>query len=206
MENSKAYSYIVKILNSIGQDRDFLYDYNIIEELYDFEREYIEERIWNSYGGKNGNYLLAGFLPLLKNYDGIKKLETNLELYDIPSSASVETAKVLLNYTSDKKYADIIIKNIESQKNNKFSLIASLFRIMRNSASFNMFKQIYFLVKDDIDVMVAAEGLLYVAGIINSPDDILHDEEKIKLLKQYCVKSYEEKSELVKKLNWNTVK
>ncbi|WP_028235611.1 hypothetical protein [Pseudobutyrivibrio sp. MD2005] len=201
MENSSAYKYILQILNSKGKERDFIYDYSTINEVYDSERSYIEERIWNNYGGQHGNYLLSGFLPYLREYKGIEKLDENLNKYQIPSYASIITAKILFNNTGETKYIDIILKNIEKTDSNKYQLISTMLDIKRTKESFDMFEQIYLKVNDDIDVMVAAEGMLLMVGVIVSTDELLNKPEKIELLKTYCIKEHNQKEEIIKELN-----
>ena len=184
---------IIEIKHSKGKENDFIYDYSTINEVYDSERSYIEERIWNSYGGQHGNYLLSGFLPYLRQYNGIEKLDENLNKYQIPSYASIITAKILFNNRGETKYIDIILKNIEKTDSNKYQLISAILDIKKTKKSFDMFEQIYLNVNDDIDVMVAAEGLLLMAGVIVSTDELFNKAEKIELLKAYCIKEHNQK-------------
>lgn len=85
----------------------------VMEEIYDWEREEVEDIIWDAFFNKN-EIELAQFFPKLKKYDGIKALKESPYLLQIPSEASVEIGKILYEATGDDGYLDIIKKNIDA--------------------------------------------------------------------------------------------
>ena len=109
MKNSKAYEGLIKQLNANGSEKMDGYYPEVMEEIYDWEREEVEDIIWNAFFNKN-EIELAQFFPELKKYDGIKTLKESSYLLQIPSEASVEISKILYEATGDDGYLDIIKK------------------------------------------------------------------------------------------------
>ena len=109
MQNSKAYDCLIKQLNANGSEKMDGYYPEVMEEIYDWEREEVEDIIWDAFFNKN-EIELAQFFPKLKKYDGIKALKESPYLLQIPSEASVEISKILYEATGDEGYLDIIKK------------------------------------------------------------------------------------------------
>ena len=109
MKNSKAYDCLIKQLNASGSEKMDGYYPKVMEEIYDWEREEVEDIIWDAFFNKN-EIELAQFFPELKKYDGIKALKESPYLLQIPSEASVEISKILYEATGDEGYLDIIKK------------------------------------------------------------------------------------------------
>lgn len=57
-----------------------------MEEIFDWERDEVEDIIWNTFY-KNSDTELDLFLPKLQKYDGIKALKEELLKCNIPSTA-----------------------------------------------------------------------------------------------------------------------
>ena len=114
MKNSKAYDCLIKQLSANGSDKMDGYYPEVMEEIYDWEREEVEDIIWDAFFYKN-EIELAQFFPKLKKYDGIKALKESPYLLQIPSEASVEISKILYEATGDEGYLDIIKKNIDAK-------------------------------------------------------------------------------------------
>lgn len=93
MQNSKAYDYLIKQLNAYGSEKKDGYYPELMGEIYDWEREEVEDIIWDAFFNKN-EIELAQFFPELKKYDGIKALKESPYLLQIPSEASAEIAKI----------------------------------------------------------------------------------------------------------------
>lgn len=82
-----------------------------MEEIYDWERDEVENIIWDAFINKN-EVELAQFLPKLEKYDGIKALKESPYLFQIPSGASTEIGKILYEVTGDENYLDLIKRNL----------------------------------------------------------------------------------------------
>lgn len=52
MQNSKAYDYLIKQLNANGSEKADGYYPRVMEEIYDWEREEVENIIWDAFGNK----------------------------------------------------------------------------------------------------------------------------------------------------------
>ena len=113
MQNSKAYDCLIKQLNANGSEKRDGYYPRVMEEIYDWEREEVEDIIWDAFFNKK-EIELAQFFPKLKKYDGIKALKESHYLLQIPSEASVEIGKILYEVTGDEKYLDLIKRNIDA--------------------------------------------------------------------------------------------
>ena len=113
MQNSRAYGYLIKQLNAGGSEKKDGYYPRIMEEIYDWEREEVEDIIWDAFMNKKDTEL-APFLPKLKKYNGIKALKDSSYLFQIPSGASVRIGKVLYEATNDDNYLDLIKRNIDA--------------------------------------------------------------------------------------------
>lgn len=80
-----------------------------MEETYDWERDEVEEIIWNTFH-KNNDIDLAPFLPKLSKYNGIDALKEALNKCNIPSDNSLN----MWNYTNDIQYLEVFRKNIDT--------------------------------------------------------------------------------------------
>ena len=101
MENSIAYKQLLKQINAVGSEKLNGYYPNTLEEIYDWEREEVEDIIWDAFFNKK-EIELAQFFPKIKKYDGIKALKESPYLLQIPSEASVEIGKILYEVTGDE--------------------------------------------------------------------------------------------------------
>ena len=94
MQNSRAYIDFMKQTKAVGREKMEGYNPSTLEKIYDWEREEIEDTIWNYFVNKNDSDL-AIFMPKLKKYNGIKALKESPYLLQVPSEASVEIGKIL---------------------------------------------------------------------------------------------------------------
>lgn len=77
MENSKAYSSFIEQISAFGRQKMEGYYPLTLERIYDWERDEIEDIIWETFNQRNDT-ALATFLPKLKKYNGLKALEDKL--------------------------------------------------------------------------------------------------------------------------------
>ena len=114
MQNSEAYLEFIDDLKKEGFQKKDGYNPKLLKEIYDWERSDVEDKIWVKFHENDGS--LVDFLPQLKKYDGITALKNCKYLKNIPSFASVNTARVLYECTLDSKYLFIIKDNINTAK------------------------------------------------------------------------------------------
>ncbi|MCR4656357.1 MAG: hypothetical protein K5770_09040 [Lachnospiraceae bacterium] len=100
--HSPAYQHLKNIENS-GYARTYEgYTPNQLEGIYDWERDDIEDYIWESF--HNREFLdMAPLLPQLKKYDGIAGLKEKYSSFGNRDSAKT-IAQVLYEATGDEQY------------------------------------------------------------------------------------------------------
>ena len=170
MQNSKAYDCLIKQLDANGAEKKDGYYPRVMEEIYDWEREEVEDIIWDAFFNKK-EIELAQFLPKLEKYDGIKALKESPYLLQIPSEASVEIGKILYEATGDEEYLDLIKRNIDIYINNSN-------RVNRSTA-----------------VM----GILYNKGIIKDRSSIKESNDVISLRKKFKSEDIAERKKILEK-------
>ena len=126
MDHTYAYDYIVGVMKSniTPGSRPDGYDERAFNDLADWEKEELEERIWEAYCNDLDPALYA-FLPYLKKHDGIGELRERLEAIRRVEEGAVtrsqrmrgrsraqrtkaELADVLYRATGDRYYFDIM--------------------------------------------------------------------------------------------------
>lgn len=152
----------------------------LLKNIYDSERKEIEKIIWKNFVWKN-DIELAIFLPQLKYYDGIKALEKKLLKSKIPSRQSAEISIVLFEATNKQKYLDIIMQNYKEMADNSF-VVVELAYLAKNTAVYNLLKDIYINDNDNTNRIQAINGILMHDGLIEDIKEIL---EKIDLIRAF---------------------
>ena len=114
-EHSYAYNDLVKMVKAVGYEKKDEYSNKTMEEIYDWERDEVEDIIWEKFQ-RDKDSMLSDLLVKLKKYDGLKTLEKAREEVYIPGPASIMLAKTLYNCTKDTKYLNIFEMNINYNK------------------------------------------------------------------------------------------
>lgn len=197
MENSRAYEYLIKQLHAIGSEKKDGYYPRIMEEIYDWEREEVEDIIWDAFVNKK-EVGLAEFLPKLKKYDGLKALKKSPYLFEIPSDASVEIGKILYEATDNEKYLDVIKRNIEASPD-EISFVAVLSYCKPGRKVYRMLTDIYINNEDDINRSTAVTGLLYNKGIIKDRSSIEESNNTMALHKKFKSEDREERKKILRR-------
>ena len=191
MENSSAYVGLIKQLNANGSEKKDGYYPQIMEEIYDWERDEVEDIIWDSFINKK-EVELAPLLPKLKKYDGIKALKESPYLSQIPSEASVEIGKVLFEVTDDENYLDIIKRNIDASPDT-ISYVSILSYCKPCPRLYNILADIYINNNNKVNRSTAVMGLLFNKGIIKDRKSIKESNETIELRKKFKSEDREER-------------
>ena len=74
MENSSEYKQFLSFINASTREKMDGYKLNIFENIYEWERDELEDIIWERFNNES-NIELACYLPQLKKYDGIEALQ-----------------------------------------------------------------------------------------------------------------------------------
>lgn len=200
MENSKAYKYLIEQVNATDSKKLDGYYPKILEEIYDWERDEVEDIIWNIFH-RNNDTDLAEFLPKLKKYNGIEALKEALRTCNIPSGNSLNIANTLLEYTGDEQYLEIFKKNIDaSEEDDNLEAVAMLSYCKPSDAIFNILAEIY--INDDNETVrsTAVDGLLHCKGYIENPLDMQEIMKTLKISRLFLIDDMEERKKMIEKL------
>ena len=197
MENSKGFVHIMTQINATGRQKMEGYWQDALECIYDWERETIEDIIWNNF---DSDSMLAQFLPRLQKYDGIEKLRKSLTKYSIPCDASVEIAQVLYAETEDEQYLDVIIENIKKAKV-KYSYLAILGRCKPNKKAESFLRDVIIESENDLERNTAATALLQYLGIIHDLNNMSEYIANMDLVKAITNENKEARIEALNKLD-----
>ncbi len=197
MQNSKAYNCFMEQLNATGAKKKDGYYPKLMEEIYDWEREEVEDIIWDAFLNKK-EIELAQFLPKLEKYDGIKVLKESPYLLQIPSEASVEIGKILYEVTGDEKYLDLIKKNIDMSPET-LSYVSILSHCKPCQRLYNILTDIYINNQNNVNRNTAVMGILYNKGIIKDRDSIKESNDAINLRRKFKSEDCAERRIILKK-------
>ena len=197
MQNSKAYDLLIKQLNAKGSEKKDGYYPRVMEEIYDWEREEVEDIIWDAFFNKK-EIELAQFLPKLEKYDGIKALKESPYLLQVPSEASVEIGKILYEVTGDEEYLDLIKRNIDESPET-ISYVSILSYCKPCQRVYNILADIYINNNNSVNRSTAVMGILYNKGIIKDRYSIKESNDVINLRKKFKSEDSAERQEILKK-------
>ena len=197
MDNSIAYKQLLKQINAVGSEKLNGYYPNTLEEIYDWEREEVEDIIWDAFFNKK-EIELAQFLPKLEKYDGIKALKESPYLLQVPSEASVEIGKILYEVTGDEEYLDLIKRNIDASPET-ISYVSILSYCKPCQRVYNILADIYINNNNSVNRSTAVMGILYNKGIIKDRYSIKESNDVINLRKKFKSEDSAERQEILKK-------
>lgn len=197
MENSIAYKQLLKQINAVGSEKLNGYYPNTLEEIYDWEREEVEDIIWDAFFNKK-EIELAQFLPKLEKYDGIKALKESPYLLQVPSEASVEIGKILYEVTGDEECLDLIKRNIDESPET-ISYVSILSYCKPCQRVYNILADIYINNNNSVNRSTAVMGILYNKGIIKDRYSIKESNDVINLRKKFKSEDSAERQEILKK-------
>lgn len=197
MQNSKAYDCLIKKLNANGSEKMDGYYPRVMEEIYDWEREEVEDIIWDAFNNKK-EIELAQFLPKLKKYDGIKALKESSYLLQIPSEASVEIGKILYEVTRDEDYLDLIKRNIDASPET-ISYVSILSYCKPCQRLYSILTDIYVNSNNKVNRSIAVMGILYNKGIIKDRSSINESNNVISLRKKFKSEEREERQKILQR-------
>jgi len=168
-----------------------------MEEIYDWERDEVEDIIWDAFINKN-DVELASFLPKLEKYDGIKALKENPYLFQIPSYASVEIGRVLYEATDDEDYLDLIKRNIDASPNT-ISYVSILSYCKPCPRLYDILADIYINNSNKVNRNTAVMGLLFNKGIIKDIRCVKELNDTIGLCKKFKSEDREERKRILER-------
>jgi hypothetical protein len=200
MENSQAYKDFIKQIEATGRDKMDGYYPLTLENIYEWEREEIEDIIWDYFVNKNDSGL-AIFMPKLKKYKGIDALKSKLDTFNIPSGGSVNIAEILYIISNEKKYLNVINQNYTLSANNyeKVSIVARLSRLAKNGDVYSKLVDIYISDIDKTNQLSALCGILWADGYLSDIDNFNEISKKMEFLRMFSVEIAEKRREIIMK-------
>ena len=198
MENSKAYKHLIEQINATGSKRFDGYHPRMMEDIFDWERDEVEDLIWKTFH-QDKDVELARFPPQLKKYDGIGALKEILAKSIIPSYISVTVSRVLYEYTGDDNYLDIIKQNIDKSKGEP-SYVAILAYCKPCKKAYDLLVEIYFNSDNTTNRSTAVTGILYNKGFIIDPINLQEMMAKVELRRKFIADDVNERKKIIKML------
>ncbi|HOQ36824.1 MAG TPA: hypothetical protein PKW03_03635 [Acetivibrio sp.] len=198
MHHSKAYNQLLAHVNATGREKDGYYP-NILEEIYDYERDSAEDIIWKAF--HDGDIEVVMYLPKLKKYNGVSALKKALSHCNIPSYRSIRLAEALYSCSKHKKYLDIIISNLRSNsQSDRVAVLHILMKLDPNERIFEIFEQVCLNDVSDSVRLTAATGLLYCKGYVKNPFSIQEFQQTLSLHRLLAKDTFEERQKNINAL------
>lgn len=195
MQNSYAYGLLIKQLNATGSNKKDGYYPKLMEEIYEWEKDEVEDIVWKAFNEKH-EIGVAQYLPKINKYDGIKALKECPFLNQIPSGSSVEIAKVLYEATDNEEYLEMIKKNIDACPDN-ISFVSTLSYCKPCPKLNSLLIDIYINNENKVNRNTAVMGLLYEKKIIKDRASIQEANNTIELRKKFKSEDREERISII---------
>jgi hypothetical protein len=186
MSHSKAYKCFVEAYNAKGAEKQYLsYQPDLFNEIYDWERENIEDMIWKKFKIRKTMDLVI-FFPELKKYDGKEALLSIFGKPEIDPYNRILITLLLFKITGEKKYINIF-KNDFYYLNDldRFKATVDLLHSTSNIEILNLLFDIYI---NDIYSAVrttAIKGIFHQRGYINDSYSIQESNEMLELIDKF---------------------
>ena len=177
-DHSKAYIDLYRYLNATGMERAYgAYSSDTLDEIYDWERDEVEEKIWQEFNF-HGN--LSDLVSKLQKYDGIEALNEKLREGIISSEYSsrmMHIARALYEATSIEDYLEYIFEYYDKKKDN--AALAVLSYLKPCNKLYEFFKNAYLNSDDSVARSTAVDGMLHCKGYIKDPENLREKSELV---------------------------
>lgn len=199
MENSKAYNLFIEQLHATGTKKMDGYNIRTLDDIYEWEREQVEDIIWEKFMGRN-DADLAIFMPKLVKYDGVYALRLKVDEFEVPSESSFSVAEVLYELTKEKIYFHILAKNYEDINDRliKIKFVSRLSHLSKNKDVYDLLLDIYINDSEGVNQTTAINGILYADGHLNKADDMEEIISNIQLIRTFKKDSKDERKDIIK--------
>lgn len=198
-KHSDMYQDFLVRCNAEGGARRTDYNLALFHEIYNWERNEIEEKIWEGINKKKDMDLLP-FLLELKNFDGRKKLYNLLDNSSAPNILNFNISLILFQ-NGDKKQLNNLLSNLKEVKGRteKIQRIVSLRKMPYNKKMLAVFIDIYINDEDFIVRSAVLTNILTCAGLINSNNE-KNSNEIVNLKRKYESEDKRERERLIKEI------
>ena len=196
MQNSQAYTTFTKQTKAIGREKMDGYVYQTLENIYDWERDEVEDIIWYRFVYEN-DFDLAIFMPKLTKYNGIEALKSKIDKLNMPSDASFNIAETLYVATNECKYFKLLIENYNvADKAAKIGYVSRLACMAKKKEVYDKLIDIY-INGEDVNQFTAIRGILWADGYLRNIDDMDEIIVNMQLLKMFKKECKEERKNVI---------
>lgn len=172
----------------------------LLEKTYDWEREDVEDIIWNGFVDRKDSDM-AMFMPKLKKYNGMEALKSKLEVCTVPSGGSVNIAETLYITTNEIKYLNLMIENYEVSPDsfNRVRIVSKLSRLAKYKDVYTILISIYINDNNDINQIGSLCGILWADGYLIKMDDLNEISSKIEFLRFFKCETSDKRRKAIMK-------
>ncbi|MCQ2211886.1 MAG: hypothetical protein MJZ34_16515 [Paludibacteraceae bacterium] len=198
MDNSQTYKLFLEQINATGSKKKDGYYPNIMEEIYDWEREQVEDILWSKFVVEN-EVDLAIFMPKLVKYDGVAALKTKMREFVVPSEGSYNIAEALYIMTNESEYLRVMLENYHTinEKSTKIGFVSRLSRLAKKQEVYDILIDIYKNDEENINQTTAIVGVLWADGYLQSVDDMDEMIKKLQLIQMFKKDSTDERKHMI---------
>ncbi len=209
MGHSQLYIRFFKYLNSLGRERRAVYYFQYLDEVYDWERQDIEDAIYQKFVKEN-DLGFAELMPKLTKYNGVETLELKQQALISSDKPNFNIAKTLYNVTRDNKHINHMFDIYNRSKDNisRMGYVVGLQNLANVPDVYNKLVNIYINDEDEVNRTTAICGVLWADGYLVEPgiryirdgydEDVLTEINKEKeLIKEFKNDKIEERKRII---------
>lgn len=195
-QHSEMYTKFINIINGTGYNRLGGIPKHLLNEVYDWEREEVENIVWNRF--LNNDMDMTFYLPHLTFFQPTETVKNKLGEYKIPSRQSVQLSYTMYKLTKEQDYLNIVKNNIEKKTESTSYIALVLQDFEKNDENiYNLLRELYVNVADLEELCLIEDGLFFCKGIISSLFAVQTDEEINDLSRKYFSEDIEERKNLI---------
>ena len=197
MEHSEMYTYFIDLINGPSVDRRMSgIPSLLLDEIYDWEREEIEDIIWRRF--QIGDVDMTYYLPRLKYYQPVEKIEEMVSECTIPSRMCVQLMYALYKIKGDPEYLEIIKNNIVMKKE-KTSYAALIVQDLDKDDKkiYDFLCNLYVSDIDSLEASIVEDGIMYLKGFRKKLFSFELTDEERAMHRKYYSEDVEERKRLM---------
>lgn len=198
MEHSTSYTSFVNLINNTNSfARVNGIPGNLLVEIYDWERDDVENIIWNRFIKMN-DMDMTYYLPRLKREVSIEEIEKKLTNYSIPSRQNVQIAYTLYRITANPKYLQLVKSNIV-KKNERTSYVAIVLQDCdpKDSNIYSFLRELFIEEIQTGELVMVIDGLFFCKGIMKKMFSIEESNKCKELFSKYFSQDVGERKKLI---------
>lgn len=197
MEHSEMYTYFIDLINgpSVDRRRSGIPSL-LLDEIYDWEREEIEDIIWRRF--QVGDVDMTYYLPRLKYYQPVEKIEEMVSGCKIPSRMCVQLMYALYKINSDPDCLEIIKTNIVMKKEHtSYAALVVQDLDKEDKKIYDFLCNLYVSDIDTLEASIVEDGIMYLKGFRKKLFSFELTDEERAMHRKYYSEDVEERKRLM---------